>query len=313
MTLNSFRMFLFGLASFSIPLSSIWGQSAASSDLRPVERVLNESLFKRVPTPVELAPAWAQRMYAGDMNYREIVQEREDFLRGKPYEKTIHERNFKHWLMQVEHRVDENGLIQPAGAWAQVQWDGAPNVNAKQQDTESIWQPIGPMETYNAGSEGGIPVSWQCNVYCFDQSSTNPNICVAGVEAGDLFKTVDQGLTWHAVTEGVPGIRTVRAVKIAPSDPNRIYFEANQTLYGSLDGGTTWDLLHNLGACHANRRSPFQPQRGVRFGMERAPPHHRRWCDVDDHLHWHHLGRGVPPHEHLGPVRVALRFRAQPV
>jgi len=247
MTLNSFRMFLFGLASFSIPLSSIWGQSAASSDLRPVERVLNESLFKRVPTPVELAPAWAQRMYAGDMNYREIVQEREDFLRGKPYEKTIHERNFKHWLMQVEHRVDENGLIQPAGAWAQVQWDGAPNVNAKQQDTESIWQPIGPMETYNAGSEGGIPVSWQCNVYCFDQSPTNPNICVAGVEAGDLFKTVDQGLTWHAVTEGVPGIRTVRAVKIAPSDPNRIYFEANQTLYGTLDGGTTWDLLHNLG------------------------------------------------------------------
>ncbi|MGB1577120.1 MAG: LamG-like jellyroll fold domain-containing protein [Flavobacteriales bacterium] len=243
------------------------------------------------------------------MNYREIVQEREVFLRGNPYEKTIHERNFKHWLMQVEHRVDADGFIQPAGEWAQAQWDEAPKVASEQQDTELIWQPIGPMETYNAGSEGGIPVSWQCNVYCFDQSPTNPNICVAGVEAGDLFKTVDQGLTWHAVTEGVPGIRTVRAVKIAPSDPNRIYFEANQTLYGTLDGGTTWNLLHNLGE-HATQIAvhPSNPDEvfvSAWNGLHRTTDGGETWTTIFTGITW-----DVAYHPTNTSVLYALRYGA---
>jgi photosystem II stability/assembly factor-like uncharacterized protein len=219
-----------------------------------VTEVRFPSRFKRVPTEREPAPAWALRMYSGDPDFWGIVDAREAAMKGQPYVKDIHERNFKHWLIHVEHLVNEEGRIEPVDEWALRQWErhretqGTPSLGRSMpMDTEAVWHPKGPMETYNKESEGGIPVSWQCNVYCFDQSVSNPDICVAGVEAGDLFKSTDRGLSWQAVTEGVPGIRTVRAVKIAPSDPTRIYFEANQWLYASEDGGSTWAMLHNLG------------------------------------------------------------------
>ena len=228
----------------------VLAQTSFNDDLEVVRHVEHESLFKRLPTDKEPAPEWAVRMYSGDTDFRAIVEEREAYLQHRDYEKTIHERNFKHWLMHVEHLVDANGHIQDADEWALEQW--AKQTSVAKMDTETVWQPIGPMDTYNKASEGGFPVSWQCNVYCFDQSAANPDICVAGIEAGDLFKTTNRGVTWQAVTEGVAGIRTVRAVKIAPSDPDRIYFEANKTVYGTTNGGSTWTLLHSLGE-HASQ------------------------------------------------------------
>ena len=185
-----------------------------SLELRIVTEVENESLFKRVPTEKEPAPEWALRMYAGDADFFGIVEAREVYLQHRDYEKTIHERNFKHWLMHVEHLVDEDGQIQPAHVWAREQW--AKKMPKAKLDSEVVWQAIGPMDTYNKASEGGFPVSWQCNVYCFDQSAVNPDICVAGIEAGDLFKTMNRGLSWQLITEGVP-CRTVRAEN-RPSD-----------------------------------------------------------------------------------------------
>lgn len=307
-TMHAPRKLLMGLALCAAMFQFGWAQTPSSSDLRPVERVAHESWFKRVPSRLEPAPAWARRMYSGDLNYAQIVQEREEFLLGKPYEKTLHERNFKHWLMQVEHLVDAQGMIQPAGEWARAQWEKA--TSSGRQLNDGIWQPIGPMETYNSGAEGGIPVSWQCNVYCFDQSASNPNICVAGVEAGDLFKTTNQGLTWNAVTEGVPGIRTVRAVKIAPSNPNQIYFEANQTIYGTQNGGVTWDLLHSLGE-HATQIAvhPTNPNEvfvSAWNGLHRSTDGGMTWTTVFTGTTW-----DVAYHPTNASVVYALRYGAE--
>lgn len=270
------------------PSDTLTAQSQSNPVLRPVETVVHESTFKRVPTLQEPAPEWAIRMYSGDTDFRGIVDDREAYLRGKDYEKTIHERNFKHWLMHVEHLVDDQGQIQPAEVWAVQQWQKAKG--QKQMDTQDIWQAIGPMDTYNKSNEGGFPVSWQCNVYCFDQSAVNPDICVAGIEAGDLFKTVDRGVTWQPVTEAVPGIRTVRAVKIAPSDPNRVYFESNKTIYGTSDGGTTWQLLHSLGE-HASQIAVHPNNPDVVFvsawnGMHRSTDGGSTWTQLFTGTTW---------------------------
>ena len=42
--------------------------------------------------------------------------------------------------------------------------------------------------------QGGFPVSWQVNIYCLDQSVSNPDILFAGTEAGGIFKTKDRKL-----------------------------------------------------------------------------------------------------------------------
>ena len=286
-------------------ISAVQAQLDPSEGLRVVTEVARESLFKRVPTEKEPAPEWALRMYAGDADFFGIVEAREAFWRHREYEKTIHERNFKHWLMHVEHLVDADGQIQPAHVWARDQW--AKKTPEAKLDTEAIWQAIGPMDTYNKASEGGFPVSWQCNVYCFDQSAVNPDICVAGIEAGDLFKTVNRGLTWHPITEGVPGIRTVRAVKIAPSDPNRIYFEANASLYGTTDGGITWSLLHSLGE-HATQIAVHPTNPDVVFasawnGLHRSLDGGSTWSQLFTGTTW-----DVAFHPTSPAVLYALRY-----
>ena len=290
---------------WGLNFTSMHAQRPVTQELHVVQCVENESWFKRLPTEKEPAPEWALRMYSGNTNFFDVVEAREAYLQHRTYEKTIHERNFKHWLMHVEHLVDEQGQIQPAESWAQNQW--AKQASAAPLDTEAVWQAIGPMDTYNKASEGGFPVSWQCNVYCFDQSAVNPDICVAGIEAGDLFKTVDRGLTWQPVTEGVPGIRTVRAVKIAPSDPNRIYFEANKTLYGTTDGGATWALLHSLGE-HASQIAVHPSNPDVVFvsawnGLHRSLDGGSTWTQPFTGTTW-----DVAFHPTLPSVLYSLRY-----
>ena len=97
-------------------------------------------------------------------------------------------------------------------------------------------------------SKGHFPVSWQCNIYCFDQCAANPDVALAGIEAGGLFKTDDRGLNWSPVTLSVPGVRTVTQCALAPSNAATMYFVSNDQVYGSTNSGSTWDLLFNLGS-----------------------------------------------------------------
>ena len=212
-----------------------------------------EGTFKWLPKDMGEVPEWAQRMYDGTVHFHEVVDLREAWLKDRPYEKTLHERNFKHWLMHVEHRVGPQGVIQDAGEWAQDEFERGGGLAGQIQAQSAIevdpeWQAIGPFETWNNGSQGHFPVSWQCNIYCFDQCASNPDVAIAGIEAGDLFKTTDRGVTWTPATLGVPGIRTVTQCAVAPSSASTFYFVSNNTVYGTVNGGTTWDLLYNLGS-----------------------------------------------------------------
>ena len=143
-------------------------------------------------------------MYAGDADFFGIVEAREAFLRDREYEKTIHERNFKHWLMHVEHLVDAKAKFNrhTSGRKKSGQED-APGQVGHRGDLAGHR----PHRHLQQGQRRRISGVLAVQRVCFDQSAVNPDICVAGIEAGDLFKTVDRGLTWHPITEGVPGIR----------------------------------------------------------------------------------------------------------
>ena len=227
-------------------VNSLAGQGWVSG-----EDVTQKGTFKWLPNELGDTPEWAERMYSGDTDFHEIADLRTAYLKGRSYEKTIHERNFKHWLMHVEHRVGPDGIVQNAGEWAAAAFERGGGVEGQVQRAAEVdpeWQAIGPFETWNNGEEGHFPVSWQCNIYCFDQSTSNPDVAIAGVEAGDLFKTTNKGQSWTPVTLGVPGIRTVTQCAVAPSSASNFYFVSNNTVYGSVNGGSTWELLYNLGS-----------------------------------------------------------------
>lgn len=193
--------------------------------------------FKYVPNDLSSAPEWALRMYAENANLYEVEDLRAAYFQEHPYQKDIHERNFQHWITQVGRLVDDRGEIRSEEYWESRRTERGGN---------AIWEPIGPMETYNLGSEGGFPVSWQSNAYCMDACEDNSNIVVAGIEGGELFKSTDKGLTWTAMTEGLP-VATPTAVRIAPSDCNTIYFFANGSLYKTSDGGSNWTDVNFFG------------------------------------------------------------------
>jgi photosystem II stability/assembly factor-like uncharacterized protein len=73
----------------------------------------------------------------------------------------------------------------------------------------------------------------------------------SGGENGGLFLSNDGGKTWIKCTRGLPKPPTGKiAVAYAPSNPNRIYalietdqYEFKGVLWGSENGGLTWDLI----------------------------------------------------------------------
>ena len=205
--------------------------------------------FKYVPSTVENLPIWAETMYSENANVYEVERLRHEYYQDHDFEKSIHEQNYKHWRILSEPYLDERGNIHLDRDFSRSERAGG----------SGNWTPVGPKETYSLGSEGNIPVSWQCNIYCFDQSASNPNMLLAGVEGGDLFKSNDKGLNWYAVTETLP-VSTPTAVKIAPSNENIAFFHAGGSIYKTTDGGTSWTDIYSVsGGIHEIMIHPTDP------------------------------------------------------
>ena len=186
---RNLSMMRFLLRSSVLAFLSVWVSAGLGQGVLTGESVQDKGVFKWVPNDLGDTPEWAERMYSGQAAFHEVADLREAWWRNRPYEKTLHERNFKHWLMHVEHRVGPDGHIRDAGTWAAeafVRGGGVEGQLARAAAVDPEWQPIGPFETWNNASQGHIPVSWQCNIYCFDQCASDPDVAIAGIEAGDL-------------------------------------------------------------------------------------------------------------------------------
>jgi len=188
--------------------------------------------FKTIPAITSETPDWAVKMYGVDPNVREVEFEYQQFYKSNPFEKNIHTQNYKHWRNNIHFHLNKDGLIRPKPISNQ------PNPTSNSL-TQTPWTNIGPFETYNDINQGHFPVSWQVNVYCMDQSITNPNIVFAGTESGGIFKSNDKGLTWELASFNEP-FATISDIKIAPSNSDIIYVVANTGVYTSIVGGATW-------------------------------------------------------------------------
>lgn len=249
----------------------------------PVSAQNLPEFFRRYPYPGEFTPDWAAKMYGASPNFFEVMDLRREYYLGHPYTRDIHERNFEHWTKSVLDRILEDGSI------------GVRPLPPVQQESNKMgsggWECIGPKETYNLGSEGSFPVSWQTNVYSMDQSVTNPDILVAGTEAGDLFKTTDHGLNWFPITEGL-NARTITAAAIAPSNANHIWFCAGNThiLYRSTDGGASWQskltLSNSIDEIAIHPTNPNLVMVGFGTGMSRSTDGGTTWTQLHTERVW---------------------------
>ncbi len=102
------------------------------------------------------------------------------------------------------------------------------------------WRNIGPQRGGRSLGVAGSP--GRRNEYYF------------GATGGGLWKTVDGGTTWKAVTDGQVTSSSVGAVAVAETDPDVVYIGMGETqlrgsitqgdgVYKSIDGGETWRHL----------------------------------------------------------------------
>lgn len=114
------------------------------------------------------------------------------------------------------------------------------------------WNVIGPVETFPANA-GATPLakSSQVNVYCFDQSISNPDILYCGTEGGEVYKSVDHGQNWFCVSRkldiGAPG-----AIEVHPTNPDIVFAGENDKLRKSTDGGQNWKIVFQQNNLYVN-------------------------------------------------------------
>ena len=92
------------------------------------------------------------------------------------------------------------------------------------------WTPVGgPFQTH-----------W-IRLIVLDPS--NPSVLYVSTVVGGLYKSTDQGVSWHEINAGLP-TKAVTGLAIDPADPRFLYvgLQYSDGLFLSRDGGTTWSL-----------------------------------------------------------------------
>lgn len=206
-----------------------------------------ETFFKAIPLIDQSTPGWARLMYSPNPDIRQVDFEFERYAETHPAERTIHTQNYKHWRRLVSRYMNAGGYIEiPDAAQEQVFLKKMENRSKLKSGSAGTWHQIGPFTTFAGGDLPDLEVSWQANVYCFDQSDSRPDILYAGTEAGGLFRSDNKGLNWRLVTASVP-VTTISDVKISATNADLVFFAANNRIYKSINGGETWAEVFSIG------------------------------------------------------------------
>ena len=217
--------------------------------------------FKMVPHLDGSEPEWVKLMYSDNPNVYEVRDRHEAFYKTHEWQKNLHTQNYKHWLQSVSGMLTQEGYILSHYAHKEELVERLKRVRAGQirEKRMDIWQCIGPWETYaDDPSLGILPVSWQVNVYCIDQSVSNPDIIYAGTEGQGAWKSIDKGLNWTSITHH-EDIGSVTDIKVAASDEQLVYLAATGNIFKSLDGGASWASILSPGDVYQIVVHPTSP------------------------------------------------------
>ncbi len=188
------------------------------------------------------APLWAQAMYAENPNVYEVDALYNAYYKEHKFEKSYHTQYYKRWRRFVSAYIDDSGFV----ALPDVEVFNAKHEFIKEKLNSSSgarssanWENIGPYQVYN--SDGGYSND-QTNTYAIDQSSINPDILYCGTEPGEIYKTVNGGLTWESVTYPYY-FSGVEAIEIDPQDDAIVYAANGWNVHKTTDGGVTWNAV----------------------------------------------------------------------
>ena len=109
-------------------------------------------------------------------------------------------------------------------------------------------------------------------------------------DEGDVFRSDDSGRTWHALA-GVHG-KSIRALAMAPSDPNLLILGALDGVFRSRNGGQSWERIspENHAEIKNIESLAIDPQNP---DIIYAGTWHLPWKTEDGGASWHSISKGI--------------------
>ncbi|MCB0652024.1 MAG: T9SS type A sorting domain-containing protein [Saprospiraceae bacterium] len=209
-------------------------------------------LFKTIPLINDASPEWVKLMYSESPNYFDIIEAYNIYYASHDFVKNTHTQNYRYFnrIVSGEHYYAADGTIyipnaeeiQAQEAFFKEKYEAI----LERQGLESRlgnWSAIGPFETF--ATDGITYKSSQVNVYAIDQATSNPNVMYAGSEGGGLFKTIDKGVNWTAISEEMD-LGGIGAIEVDPNNENIVFMAQGNRLYKTVNGGSSWTILDDI-------------------------------------------------------------------
>ena len=216
-----------------------------------------QKYYKVAPVKGEILPPWAIQMYSDHPNIWQVDDGYRIWRQTHPEEKTTYSQYYKKWRRDLDPFINQQGFeYRPTDAEKQEFYSRLESIKKINTIPSSArgqsWSVVGPVETFSTNS-GPNPLakSSQVNVYCFDQSLSNPNVIYCGTEGGEIYKSVDHAQSWFCISRSLD-MNAPGAIEVHPTDPDILIVGENNRLQRTSDGGATWQLLFQADNLFAN-------------------------------------------------------------
>ncbi len=229
-----------------------------------------QNLHKPFVSANEVLPEWVTLMYANNPNVWQVDNARKAYYSHNPFQKTAHTQYYKRWRRAVAAHINAQGYVEMP-TWEQQQAAelayrqkriALKNQNsAEKQLSSSAWECLGPFETFYPAQADGTQAtkSDQANIYCIDQSLSNPNTLFCGTETGMIFKSIDKAMNWTSVSHNM-ALNAITAIEIHPTNSDIVYANDASKVIKTTDGGNTWTTILTNVEANDIAISPSNPQ-----------------------------------------------------
>lgn len=204
---------------------------------------------------IQQAPEWAREMYSDHPNVFKVESLYKAYFATQKFEKSFHTQYFKRWRKAIANQIDEHGFVLPLTLQEQLNRDH--DYQQKRNNLSSavnnrmlpLWSPVGPYQVYTSNN---TPANEQTNVYSLDQCEAQANVLYCGTEPGEIYKSINTGLSWDCVSLNENFNAGITAIEVDPVNPDIVFAGGGNFVKRSTDGGQSWSNVLTAGGLNPN-------------------------------------------------------------